>query len=125
MASNRSSEHAPADDQAVAETFDEEKAANPAEIQRPDRDKEDDRVQPVDAALTGARGERFGGAVASDADDPDPDPDSDSDPDSDPADRDDPDRKTDRTRQEDKLDEAIEESFPASDPPPLRPGSGR
>ncbi|MEQ8433895.1 MAG: hypothetical protein RIA71_06610 [Oceanicaulis sp.] len=154
MASHRSTDAAPADDQAFAEAFDEDKHANEAEIGRPDRDKEDSRVQPVDRGLDGARGERFGETVRAEGDAPGRE---DEDEDerrrqsgAEEASEDDliepngpatkrprkptdtdvkhtpgqtaPKKKDGETDQDKRLDEAMKESFPASDPPPVRPG---
>lgn len=137
MASHRSTDSAPADDQAFAESFDETKARTSADQRRPDGDKADGDVKPVDEALDGAVGERFGeqvdpaqgdghplenvtdiDAVAEVPDDARRDgvrP---------PDDPDDPDVKGRAQTPEEKLDEAMEETFPASDPPPIRPGEG-
>lgn len=155
MASHRSTEAAPADDQAFAEAFDEDKTATDAEIGRPDRDKEDSRVQPVDQAMTGARGERFGEAVRAEGDSPGRSGESDEDEDrrrsgAEEASEDDliepngpatkrprkptdtdvkhtpgqtaPKKKDGEMDEDERLDEAMKESFPASDPPPVRPG---
>lgn len=127
MASHYSTQAAPADNQAFAQAFDETKAMDRKGEQRPDDAKLGDTVVPVDQALDGARGERFGEAVdqssagrlgasedgverlsaeaqekskSSPDDSPDPDD------------------------EEDKLDDALDDSFPASDPPPIRPGEG-
>ncbi|XBQ15404.1 MAG: hypothetical protein ABL308_10585 [Oceanicaulis sp.] len=155
MASHRSTSNAPADDQAFQEIFDEDKAANDAEIGRPDRDKEDERVQPVDQALTGARGERFGVEVRAEGSDPGrQDEDERRERAAEEAAEDDvpvpngpasdtPRKPTDTDvkhtpgqtapksdnksgddgtmSEEERLDEAMKETFPASDPPPTQP----
>jgi hypothetical protein len=133
MASHRNSDAAPADDQAFSEAFDEDKSPTSADQRRPDRDKADADapVQPVDAALDGDTGERFGETVHDEepmrrrevaADQarsdgiptgPKPDKRAPDDPEADEDDTLDPDEK---------IDEAMEETFPASDPPPVRPG---
>lgn len=167
MVSHQDIDHAPGDDQTSSEAFDEDKHASAAEISRPDRDKADGRVLPLDEALNGARGERFGEAVsaeggASGTDSERPDRDAGRrEHAADEAAEDDliapngpksepsppatgsgqrpggtaPDKRPDTkpganpqkpddgvTDEEERLDEAIEESFPASDPPPVRPG---
>jgi hypothetical protein len=134
MASHRSPD-APADDQAFSEAFDEDKSPTDADQRRPDRDKADADapVQPVDEALDGDTGERFGETVhegepmrrrevaadqaRSDGIPAGPKPENRREPD-------DPDEAEDgETLDEDeKIDEAMEETFPASDPPPIRPG---
>ena len=131
MASHRSTDSAPADDQAFAESFDETKSATRAEQRRPDGDKADDAM-PVDAALDGAVGERFGEQVDPAQGDDDPlENDTDIDALADtpepervrpPDDPDDPDAKGRAQTPDEKLDEAMDETFPASDPPPIRPG---
>ena len=136
MASHRNADDAPADDQAFSETFDEDKADTAADQQRPDREKadQDAPARSVDDAIDGDTGERFGELVndeeplrrreaAADqarsdaipvkpkeevrsgdaAHTPAEDADTTLDPD-------------------EKIDEAMEETFPASDPPPIRPG---
>ncbi len=152
MASHRSTDAAPADDQAFAEAFDEDKTATDAEIGRPDRDKEDSRVQPVDQGMTGARGERFGETVRAEGGAPGRDDEAERRRQSGaegaseddliepngpatkgprkPADTDvkhtpgqTAPKKIDGEMDDDeRLDEAMRESFPASDPPPVRPG---
>ncbi len=130
MASHRSTQTAPADDQASAESFDETKAGAPAEQRRPDRDKADEGATPLDQALDGAVGERFGEQV----DAPDaittettedetvsgPAPEGVHPPD----DIEDPEAGGRAQTPEERLDEAMDETFPASDPPPIRPGEG-
>jgi hypothetical protein len=156
MASHRSTDAAPADDQAFAEAFDEDKTATDAEIGRPDRDKEDSRVQPVDRGLTGARGERFGETVRAEGDAPGHAPDDETgdarrrqsgaweageddviEPNGPASERSrypagtdvkhtsgqtEPQKKDGAIDDDARLDEAMKESFPASDPPPVRPG---
>lgn len=136
MASHRSTEAAPADDQAFSEAFDEDKSPSEADQRRPDRLKADadTPVEPVDEAIDGDTGERFGETVHEDepmrrrevaADRarsdgiptgpkldrrrPPDDPDA--------ADSDD-----DTLDEDEKIDEAMDKTFPASDPPPVRPG---
>lgn len=127
MASHYSTDAAPADNQAFAQAFDETKALNRKDERRPDDAKLGDEVVPVDQALDGARGERFGEAVDQSsagrlgatedtverlsADDQEKSK-------TKPEDSPDPDDE------EDKLDDALDDSFPASDPPPMRPGQG-
>jgi hypothetical protein len=123
MASHRSTDASPADDQAFAEAFDEDKHASQAEMGRPDRDKEDGHAEPVDQSLDGARGERFGEAVSAEPDDLDP---VQAGPGADETTA--PRKATPDTHarskqdEEARLDEAMKETFPASDPPPIRPG---
>lgn len=137
MASHRSPESAPADDQAFSESFDEDKTGSAADQRRPDRDKADGPVQPLDMALDGAQSERFGETVndeqplrrresAADQARDDglpsgPKPEGVRPPD-DPEDAKDSDEDGDTQDPDEKIDEAMEESFPASDPPPVRPG---
>lgn len=127
MASHDSTDAAPADNQSFAQAFDETKALNRTEERRPDDAKLGDKAVPVDQALDGARGERFGEAVDQSsagrlgatedaverlsADDQEKSK-------TKPEDSPDPDDE------EDKLDDALDDSFPASDPPPMRPGQG-
>lgn len=127
MASHYSTDAAPADNQAFAQAFDETKALNRTEERRPDNAKLGDQAVPVDQALDGARGERFGEKVdassagrlgaredaverlsAEDRKTSKSSPDDSPDPDD----------------EEEKLDDALDDSFPASDPPPTRPGQG-
>ena len=136
MASHRSPDDAPADDQAFSETFDEDKADTAADQQRPDREKadQDGPATSVDDAIDGDAGERFGELVhdeeplrrreaaadqaRSDAIPVKPKEEARS---GDAAQT--PDEDADTTLDPDeKIDEAMEETFPASDPPPIRPG---
>ena len=138
MASHRNSDAAPADDQAFSEAFDEDKSPNGADQRRPDRDKADADapVQPVDAALDGDTGERFGETVNEDepmrrrevaADQARSDgiptkPKGDVEPGVEPSDAEE--GGDDTLDPDEKIDEAMDETFPASDPPPIRPGEG-
>ena len=123
MASHSNSDTAPADTQASSEVFDETKSVDRKGQLRPDDAKLGDQTVPVDQALDGGRGERFGEKVAQDsagrlgaredtvervAD----------------ADRENTPKKPDQNEdaKDDKLDEALDDTFPASDPPPMRPG---
>ncbi len=123
MASHRSTDFAPDDDRAFAESFDETKARTKADQRRPDGSKTDGEVKPVDEALDGAVGERFGEQVDPVLGEDDPlenvtDIDAVSD------DPDAPDARGRAQTSEERLDEAMEETFLASDPPPIRPGEG-
>lgn len=142
MASHRSTDAAPADDQAFSEAFDEDKAETPADQRRPDREKADldEPVKTVDEALDGDSGERFGELVhdeeplrrrevAADQasadgiptvakDDADPESGASTDEDGEAGDSD----QGDTLDPDEKIDEAMDETFPASDPPPIRPG---
>lgn len=136
MASHRSPDAAPADDQAFSEAFDEDKSPKDADQRRPDREKADadGPVQPVDEAIDGDMGERFGETVhedgpmrrrevaadqaRSDGIPTGPRPGKRRAPD-------DPDANGhggDTLDKDEKIDEAMDETFPASDPPPVRPG---
>ncbi|WP_440959157.1 hypothetical protein ACFELO_03330 [Oceanicaulis sp. LC35] len=133
MASHYSTDAAPADNQAFAQPFDETKAMGRKGELRPDDAKLGDTVVPVDQALDGARGERFGETVdqssagrlgasdetverlASDKADKSK---------SKEKTKEKPDDSPDPDDEEDKLDDALDDSFPASDPPPIRPGEG-
>lgn len=135
MASHRNSDSAPADDQAFSEAFDEDKSGKDGDQRRPDSDKADgETVQPLDEALDGAQAERLGETVhedepmrrreiaadqaAADGMPSGPKPEGVHAPD----DPDDPDEKGRVQDKDEKIDEAMDESFPASDPPPIRPG---
>ena len=125
MASHYSTDAAPADNQAFAQPFDETNAMGRRGELRPDDAKLGDQVVPVDQALDGGQGERFGEKVdqssagrlgATDegverlsADDQEKTKKK-------PEDSPDPDDE------DDKLDDALDDTFPASDPPPVRPG---
>lgn len=123
MASHHTTETAPADNQAFSEAFDETKSVDRKGQQRPDDTKLGDQTMPVDQALDGGRGERFGEKVAQDSagrlgalgDEIERVPD---------AERENTPEKPDQSEDEkdDKLDEALDDTFPASDPPPIRPG---
>lgn len=128
MAAHRSTDAAPADDQAFSEAFDEDKSATPVDQRRPDRRKADadTAVSPLDHALDGSAGERFGETVLKDAAGDDAADGAPAAPNR-PGVRapDDPDEagEDDGTLDPDeKVDEGVEESFPASDPPAIRPG---
>ncbi len=128
MASHYSTDAAPADNQAFAQPFDETKATGRKGELRPDDAKLGDHVVPVDQALDGARGERFGETVdqssagrlgaseeaverlaSEDKEKSKKKPDDSPDPDD----------------EDDKLDDALDDSFPASDPPPIRRAKAR
>ena len=135
MASHHSPDAAPADDQAFSEAFDEDKTEKAVDQRRPDRDKadRDAPVKSVDDALDGDSGERFGELVhdeepmrrreaAADQARSDSIP-------TKPKDRVYPegggqseDEEEGTLDPDEKIDEAMDETFPASDPPPIRPG---
>ena len=136
MASHRSSDSAPADDQSFSEAFDEDKTDKAVDQRRPDRDKadEDGPVKSVDEAVDGDSGERFGELVhdeepmrrreaAADQARSDGIPTKPKDEaDTDPAQSDAETGDDDTLDPDEKIDEAMDETFPASDPPPIRPG---
>ncbi len=133
MGSHRNPDAAPADDQAFSEAFDEDKADTSADQQRPDRAKadEDAPIKSVDTAIDGDTGERFGETVHDEeplrrrevaADQARSDgipakPKDEVEIDEKPSKSDD-----DTLDPDEKIDEAMDETFPASDPPPIRPG---
>lgn len=112
-----------ADDQAPSEAFDEEKHAGPSDQRRP---HDGAGVKPLDGVVTDARGEVFGelredGDEGRTGDPGAPEPDSGV---LREAARATPKSKAGAHAEDsEKIDEAMEQTFPASDPPPWRPGS--
>jgi hypothetical protein len=136
VASNQNPGAIPADDENLSETFDEAKSPAQADQRRPDRHKADtDSVKPVDEAIDGNIGERFGEAVHADTAmrrrevaakqaQPAGPPVASKQTSRRMPDKVETDGQDTSVHRDDKLDEAIDETFPASDPPAVRPGEG-